>query len=103
MKYLLGIDFGGGASKATLIDTEGNIVLENTVEYPTYHPTADACEQSPEDWIDALCRGTREILSKSGISPADVAAVAIDSATHTSLLSSATAKRKRARYCMPRQ
>ena len=27
MKYLLGIDFGGGASKATLLDTDGNIVL----------------------------------------------------------------------------
>ena len=35
MKYLLGIDFGGGASKATLIDTSGNIIAENTVEYPT--------------------------------------------------------------------
>ena len=40
MKYLLGIDFGGGASKATLIDTCGNIVCENTVEYETLHPTA---------------------------------------------------------------
>ena len=26
MKYLLGIDFGGGASKATLIDEKGNII-----------------------------------------------------------------------------
>ena len=42
MKYLLGIDFGGGASKATLIDTNGNIVAESTAEYPTYHPTPDA-------------------------------------------------------------
>ena len=25
MKYLLGIDFGGGSSKATIIDTNGNI------------------------------------------------------------------------------
>ena len=39
MKYLLGIDFGGGASKATLIDVEGKIIAENTVEYPTYYPT----------------------------------------------------------------
>ena len=30
MKYLLGIDFGGGASKATLIDINGNIIAENT-------------------------------------------------------------------------
>ena len=44
MKYLLGIDFGGGASKATLIDTEGTIIAENTVEYPTLYPSAGACE-----------------------------------------------------------
>ena len=30
MKYLLGIDFGGGASKATLIDEMGNITAEST-------------------------------------------------------------------------
>ena len=47
MKYLLGIDFGGGSSKATLIDTMGNIVAENTVEYPTYYPNLGWCEQEP--------------------------------------------------------
>lgn len=86
MKYLLGIDFGGGASKATLLNENGNIVCENTVEYPTLYPEAGACEQSPEDWIDALCTNTTAILSKSSIDPSDIAAVAIDSATHTSLV-----------------
>ena len=85
MKYLLGIDFGGGASKATLLGTNGNIAAENTVEYPTLHPDTMACEQSPEDWIAALIENTRAILEKSGISPSDVLAVAIDSATHTFL------------------
>ena len=33
----MGIDFGGGASKATLLSEEGKIVAENTVEYPTYY------------------------------------------------------------------
>ena len=36
MKYLLGVDFGGGSTKATLIDKTGKIVQENTVEYPTW-------------------------------------------------------------------
>ena len=85
MKYLLGIDFGGGASKATLIDTNGNIVSESTAEYPTLYPEAGACEQSPEDWIKALCENTRAVLDKSGIDSADILCVAIDSATHTFL------------------
>ena len=86
MKYLLGIDFGGGSSKATLIDTNGNIIAENTIEYPTYHPFVGACEQSSNDWISALNCNCKAILSKSGISNADISAVAIDSATHTFLL-----------------
>ena len=85
MKYLLGIDFGGGASKATLIDTEGNIVAEHSVEYETLHPTPDACEQRAEDWIDALCENTKMLLAKSGIDAADILMIAIDSATHTYL------------------
>ncbi|MEE0928912.1 MAG: xylulokinase [Acutalibacteraceae bacterium] len=86
MKYLLGIDFGGGASKATLIDQNGNIIAENTVEYPTLYPENGACEQNPSDWIDALCRNTKAVLVKSGVSAKDILAVAIDSATHTSLV-----------------
>ena len=86
MKYLLGIDFGGGASKATLLSTEGNIVGEHTVEYPTLYPQNGACEQAPGDWIAALCENTRVLLEKSGIDCGDILAVAIDSATHTFLV-----------------
>ena len=86
MKYLLGIDFGGGASKATLIDTCGNIVCENTVEYPTLYPEANACEQNPQDWISALCENSRAVIEKSGIAPSDILCIALDSATHSFLV-----------------
>ena len=86
MKYLLGVDFGGGSCKATLIDTCGEIVAEATKEYPTYYPTPRACEQDPKDWIDALCSVTKSILSKSTICPSDILSVAVSSATHTAVL-----------------
>lgn len=85
MKYLLGIDFGGGASKATLIDEKGNIVAESTAEYPTLYPEPGCREQSPDDWIAALCKNTSELLENSGIDPADILCIAADSATHTFL------------------
>lgn len=65
MKYLLGIDFGGGSSKATLIGTDGKIKAESTAEYPTLYPTAGACEQSPDDWLRALKQNVEEILKKA--------------------------------------
>lgn len=74
------------ASKATIIDTNGNIIAENTVEYPTLYPENNACEQAPSDWIDALCENSKALLSKSGIDNEDILAVALDSATHTSLV-----------------
>ncbi len=86
MKYLLGIDFGGGASKATLIDVNGNIVAENTVEYPTLYPENNACEQDPNDWISALCENSKALIQKSGIDSGDILTIALDSATHTSLV-----------------
>ena len=67
MKYLLGIDFGGSASKATLINTNGEIVAQNTAEYPTLYPSNNACEQNPDDWIDALIENCKAIISKSKI------------------------------------
>ncbi len=92
MKYLLGIDFGGGASKATLLAADGRIAAECTEEYLTLHPSLGYCEQDPCDWEAALWRNIRALLDKSGISPTDIAAVAIDSATHTALLCDITGK-----------
>ena len=83
MKYLLGIDFGGGSSKATLINTSGDIVAENTQEYPTYYPNLGWCEQAPEDWDKAFSQNVQGLLAKSGIDAGDILAIAIDSATHT--------------------
>lgn len=86
MKYLLGIDFGGGASKATLLSENGELIAENTVEYPTLYPMKGACEQAPSDWISALCENTNALLQKSNIASSSIVAIAIDSATHTSLV-----------------
>ena len=83
MKYLLGIDFGGGSSKATLLDTLGNIVAEHSVEYPTYYPQLGWCEQAPPDWDRALSENVNGLLTRSGVAAGDILAVAIDSATHT--------------------
>ena len=86
MRYTLGIDFGGGAAKATLLREDAQIIATHTVEYPTLHPSAGACEQNPDDWWNALCACTKNILSASGISADGISAVAVDSATHSSVV-----------------
>ncbi len=86
MKYLLGIDFGGGSSKATLINTVGEIIAESIAEYPTLYPQENACEQNPTHWISALKTNISSLLGESKINPKDILCIAIDSATHTAVL-----------------
>lgn len=86
MKYLLGIDFGGGASKATLLCENGDIAAVNTVEYPTFYPKPGFAEQDPADWVKATCENIRAVLDKSGVEPADIAALSLDAATHTAVI-----------------
>ena len=86
MKYLLGIDFGGGASKSTLLSEEGKIVAESTTEYPTLYPKPGWTEQNPDDWFSAACKNIKNVLNKSGVNSSDIVAVSLDAATHTAVL-----------------
>ncbi len=86
MQYFLGIDFGGGASKATLLSEAGEICATATYEYPTQYPCPGYAEQNPEDWVDATVQNVRTVLQKSGVAPKDIAAVALDAATHTAVI-----------------
>ena len=86
MKYLLGIDFGGGTSKATLMSEDGAVVSTNTVEYPTIYTKSGYAEQNPDDWYKATKENINGVLAKSGIDSADISAVALDAATHTAVL-----------------
>ena len=86
MNYTLGIDFGGGASKATLLASDGSIAATNTVEYPTSYPRPGYAEQNPLDWYTATRQNIAAILETSRIDPHDILAVALDAATHTAVL-----------------
>jgi xylulokinase len=86
MKYLLGIDFGGSASKATLLGEDGIIAATSAVEYPTAYPKQGYAEQNPTDWYYAVKTNIASILKKSKISSSDISAVCLDAATHTAVL-----------------
>lgn len=86
MKYLLGIDFGGGASKATLLREDGVIAATHTTEYKTFYPKPGYAEQAPDDWVKATCENINGVLSKSKISSDEITAVSLDAATHTAVI-----------------
>ncbi|MDB5056326.1 MAG: xylulokinase [Bacilli bacterium] len=50
MAYFLGIDLGTSAVKCILVDEQGNVNGNHSVEYPLLQPRPGWAEQNPEDW-----------------------------------------------------
>ena len=86
MRYVLGIDFGGGASKATLLSAEGKAMATATTEYPTAYGDGGMAEQDPRDWYSAACRNIRSVLASANVCGEEVSCVCFDAATHTAVL-----------------
>lgn len=57
----IGIDLGTSAVKLLLMDESGAIRNIVTKEYPLYFPYPGWSEQKPEDWVDAVEEGVREL------------------------------------------
>lgn len=86
MKYLLGCDFGGTSSKATLLSSSGQVAATAICEYPSYFPHNGWVEQDPDEVYQALVTNIRTILQESGVHPSEIAALSLDGATHTAVL-----------------
>lgn len=73
--YLLSHDMGTSGHKATVYDLNGRMIGSCLCEYPTYYPARSYVEQEPDDWWQAVCRATRNLLEQTKIKPEDIAAV----------------------------
>ena len=99
MRYTVGIDFGTLSARGLLVRIgDGAEIASASFAYP--HGVMDAALDAPggkiplppdwalehpADWIEALRHVVRALLDESGISPSDVAALAVDSTTCTLL------------------
>ena len=84
-KLLLGIDYGTGGCKTTVLDETGKFVGEASTEFPTHHEHPGWSEQDPQDWWDAL-KASLAKLAASGVDLKAVAACALDGSTHNAVL-----------------
>jgi xylulokinase len=76
--YLIGVDIGTMGTKAAVFDTEGNLLASAYEESILHHPRPGWVEQDPDDLYGSSVRTIQECVEKSGIDPADVAALAFD-------------------------
>lgn len=80
--YVLGIDVSTTATKALLLDGQGQVVAVAATEYPFDTPHPLWSEQDPAVWWYAAIQSIRQVLAQSKISPAAVAAVGLTGQMH---------------------
>lgn len=82
MSYYLGIDVSTTASKALLIDGDGNVVEVAATPHKVSTPQPLWSEQSPEEWWDATVASIRNVLEQSGTTGDQVAGIGLTGQMH---------------------
>src|SRR5664279_1550720 len=76
-KYILAHDLGTTGNKATLFDGQGKVKASFFCGYKTDYPRPNWAEQNPEDWWQAVCESTQELIKIAKIEPGDIACVSL--------------------------
>lgn len=77
MEYLLGTDIGTSGTKTILMDTKGNLIASNLVEYDVLTPRPLWAEQWPDVWLTAAKSSIRNVVVHSGIDKEQIKGIAI--------------------------
>ena len=85
-EMLLGVDFGSGGAKSTLISVKGEVLATCFKEYPTYYPELYYAEQNPDDWWKALVESIAELVEENSLNPYQLLAISVDAPTHNAVL-----------------
>jgi ribulokinase len=76
--YVIGVDGGTEGLRAGVFDLSGTPLAFAATSYPTQFPQPSWAEQDPADWWRALGRSVRQVVAEAGVSPEEVAAIAVD-------------------------
>ncbi len=74
-QFIIAHDFGTTGNKATLYNSQGNLINSTFSGYKTLYPEINWAEQNPHDWWQAVCSSTKKILSESSINRDDIAVI----------------------------
>ncbi len=76
--YVIGVDGGTESLRAGVFDLQGNALAFESTAYQTTFPQSGWAEQQPAEWWSALGRSVRGAVQASGVAPADIGAMAVD-------------------------
>ena len=76
-KYILAHDTGTGGDKAVLTDLRGQVIHSRYQDYGLSYPQPEWVEQNPDELWRAVAQTTRQVISDTGIDPAEILGVGI--------------------------
>jgi xylulokinase len=74
-QFILAHDLGTTGNKASLYDSEGNLLGSSLSEYGVRFEQALWAEQNPEDWWQAICHSTKQLLQQTKTNKHDIACI----------------------------
>jgi xylulokinase len=74
-QFILAHDLGTTGNKASLYDAEGTLLGSSLSEYGTQFEHTGWAEQNPEDWWQAVCASSKELISQTKINKNDIACI----------------------------
>ena len=74
-KYVISHDMGTSSDKAVLVDFDGKVIASKAEPYPTYYPAPAFVEQKPEEYWEAVCKASKDLVAEVGIDPSEVKGV----------------------------
>lgn len=86
MKVLMGVDFGTGGCKVTVIDLQGTVVASAFKEYSSEYKKPGWSEQDPALWINALLETVPKAMKAVKKEEAELLALAVTASTHNAVL-----------------
>ena len=80
MNLLLGLDYGTGGAKTSIINNLGGELSYAFEEYPILIPKPGWSEHDPVNYWELACRIIKKAIGSAGINPSDIKGIAVSSA-----------------------
>ncbi|NWG13096.1 MAG: glycerol kinase GlpK [Acidobacteria bacterium] len=85
-KYILALDQGTSSSKAFLFNREGRVVAQAGRDFRQIYPRPGWVEHDPEEIWSSQLEAAREVIDRSGASPAEITAIGITNQRETAIV-----------------
>lgn len=85
-KFILALDSGTTSNRAILFNHSGEIINASQKEFEQIYPRPGWVEHKPQDIWETQLEVSREVISKSSISPAEISGIGITNQRETTLI-----------------